>query len=128
MTLESTSMSACNSGSLVCNAKFTGFCMRFAPEFETSLDEWKPEMSDPTIMNLCTVSEGTYEVCSKTRAPDPTTGNAKWLLHVGWQMEGVDLLLDVTIGKQLSALARTLTTITGEGEGQCCDCIPLFRV
>ena len=28
-------------------------------------------------------------------------------------MEGVDLHLDVTIGKHLSALARTLTTLTG---------------
>ena len=119
MTLESTSISACNSGSLVCNARFTGFCLRFAPEFETSLDEWKPELSDPTIMNLCTVSEGTYEVCSKTRSPNTDKAiNAKWLLHVGWQMEGVDLLLDVNIGKQLSALARTLTTITGAPDEQ----------
>lgn len=43
----------------------------------------------------------------------PTAENAKWLLNVMWQMEGVDLHLDVNIGKHLSALARTLTMLTG---------------
>lgn len=47
--------------------------MRFAPEFETSLDDWKPDFKDPTI-NLCTVSEGTYEVCSRTVAGHPEKG------------------------------------------------------
>ena len=42
--------------------------MRFAEDFETSLDDWKPDMSDNNIMNLCVVSEGTYEVCSRTIA------------------------------------------------------------
>ena len=31
-------------------------------------------------------------------------------------MEGVDLHLDVTIGKHLSALARTLTMLTGASD------------
>ena len=66
VTLENTIISACNSGSLVCKARFKGFCMRFAPEFETSLDDWKPDFKDH--INLCTVSEGTYEVCSRTVA------------------------------------------------------------
>lgn len=43
--------------------------MRFAEDFETSLDDWKPDMTDSNIMNLCVVSEGTYEVCSRTIAP-----------------------------------------------------------
>ncbi|XP_076066750.1 transmembrane protein KIAA1109 homolog tweek isoform X4 [Oratosquilla oratoria] len=114
VTLESTIISACNSGSLVCKARFKGFCMRFAPEFETSLDDWKPNLKDQTIMNLCTVSEGTYEVCSRTVAKSSDKAeNAKWFLNVQWQMEGVDLHFDVTIGKHLSALARTLTMLTG---------------
>ncbi|XP_071552185.1 bridge-like lipid transfer protein family member 1 isoform X2 [Panulirus ornatus] len=113
VTLESTIISACNSGSLVCKARFKGFCMRFAPEFETSLDDWKPDFKDPTI-NLCTVSEGTYEVCSRTVAGHSEKAeNAKWLLNVQWQMEGVDIHVDVNIGKHLSALARTLTMLTG---------------
>lgn len=39
--------------------------------------------------------------------------NAKWFLNVKWQMEGVDMHLDVNIGKQLSALGHTLTALTG---------------
>ncbi|KAF4529365.1 hypothetical protein B566_EDAN016814, partial [Ephemera danica] len=68
VTLESTSISACSSGSLVSKGRFVGLCLRFAEDFETSLDEWRPDMSDNSIMNLCVVSEGTYEVCSRTTA------------------------------------------------------------
>lgn len=39
--------------------------------------------------------------------------NAKWFLNVSWQMEGVDIHLDVNVGKQLSALGHTLTMLTG---------------
>lgn len=48
-------------------ARFSGLCLRFADDFETSLDDWKPDPSQPQ-MNLCVVSEGTYEVCSRTLA------------------------------------------------------------
>lgn len=40
--------------------------------------------------------------------------NAKWFLNVSWQMEGVDIHLDVNVGKQLSALGHTLTMLTGD--------------
>jgi hypothetical protein len=69
-------------------------------------------MDDANIMNLCVVSEGTYEVCSRTIAAKQME-NAKWFLNVKWQMEGVDIHLDVNIGKQLSALGHTLTMLTG---------------
>ena len=42
--------------------------------------------------------------------------NAKWLLNVQWQMEGVDIHLDVSVGQQLSALGHTLTMLTGSEE------------
>ncbi|XP_059485480.1 bridge-like lipid transfer protein family member 1 isoform X2 [Neocloeon triangulifer] len=115
VTLDSTSISACSSGSLVSKGKFVGLCLRFAEDFETSLDEWRPDMSDGSIMNLCVVSEGTYEVCSRTIAQKTGSvhDNAKWFLNVQWQMEGVDIHLDVNVGKQLSALGHTLTTLTG---------------
>ncbi|GFU08718.1 transmembrane protein KIAA1109 [Trichonephila clavipes] len=90
----------------------SGLCIRFADDFETSLDDWKPDPADSNIMNLCVVSEGTYEICSRTVAPQGLN-NAKWILNVQWQMEGVDIHLDTNIGKQLSALFKTLTAITG---------------
>ncbi|XP_017781272.1 PREDICTED: uncharacterized protein KIAA1109 isoform X3 [Nicrophorus vespilloides] len=112
ITLENTSISACSSGSLVSKGKFSNLCLRFADDFETSLDDWKPDMSDATIMNLCVVSDGTYEVCSRTIAAKQHE-NAKWFLNVQWQMEGVDIHLDTNVGKQLSALGHTLTMLTG---------------
>lgn len=42
ITLESTSISACSFNSWASKAKFTGLCIRFADDFETSLDDWKP--------------------------------------------------------------------------------------
>ncbi|XP_076663218.1 transmembrane protein KIAA1109 homolog tweek isoform X12 [Andrena cerasifolii] len=117
ITLENTSISACSSGSLVSKGRFMGLCLRFAEDFETSLDDWKPDTTDSSIMNLCMVSEGTYEVCSRTIAQKPDkSDNAKWILNVQWQMEGVDIHLDVSVGQQLSALGHTLTMLTGSEE------------
>lgn len=113
ITLENTSISACSSGSLVSKGKFSNLCLRFAEDFENSLDDWKPDMTDSSIMNLCVVSEGTYEVCSRTIAAKQPNENAKWFLNVQWQMEGVDIHLDTNVGKQLSALGHTLTMLTG---------------
>ncbi|XP_046668210.1 transmembrane protein KIAA1109 homolog isoform X3 [Homalodisca vitripennis] len=120
VTLESTSISACSSGSLVSKGRFSSLCLRFADDFETSLDDWKPDTSDTALaMNLCVVSEGTYEVCSRTVAAQRMdTENAKWFLNVQWAMEGVDIHLDVNVGKQLSALGHTLTTLTSVQEDE----------
>ncbi|XP_052791422.1 bridge-like lipid transfer protein family member 1 isoform X3 [Mya arenaria] len=117
LTIESTQICACSSGSLVSKGKFTGFCLRVASDFETSLDDWKPNREDQDIvMNACVVPEGTYEVCSRTYNPqssDPNS-NAKWILNIKWDMQGIDVHLDTNIGKQLSALGQTLTSLTGE--------------
>ena len=43
-----------------------GFCLRFAPDFETSWDDWKPDPELNVIMNAFCVPHGTYEVCSRT--------------------------------------------------------------
>ncbi|KAK9874269.1 hypothetical protein WA026_002622 [Henosepilachna vigintioctopunctata] len=113
VTLENTSISACSSGSLVSKGKFSNLCLRFAEDFENSFDDWKPDMNDSSIMNLCVVSDGTYDFCSRTIAAKQPNENAKWFLSVQWQMEGVDIHLDTNIGKQLSALGHTLTMLTG---------------
>lgn len=118
ITLENTIISACSSGSLVSKGKFVGLCFRFAEDFDSSLDDWKPNENDGR-MNLCVVSEGTYEVCSTTVASKKIDENAKWFLNVKWQMEGVDINLDVNIGKHLSALGHTLTQMqTGAEEDE----------
>lgn len=65
VTLDSTSIGACSSGALVSKGRFVGLCLRFADDFEASLDDWKPAPGEPSL-NVCCVSEGTYEVCSRT--------------------------------------------------------------
>ncbi|KAL5011394.1 hypothetical protein ScPMuIL_009945, partial [Solemya velum] len=117
LTIESTQISACSKGSLVSKGKFKAFCLRFADDFETSWDDWKPNPEEEPL-NGCTVTEGTYEVCSRTinKLPSDPTGNAKWIMNVRWEMQGSDLHLDTNIGKRLSALGHTLTALAGEQE------------
>lgn len=66
-------------------------------------------------MNLCVVSGGTYEICSKTTTTCLGV-DAKWWLNVSWRMDGFDIHVDTSIGKQLSALFKTLTALAGEDE------------
>ncbi|XP_053399583.1 bridge-like lipid transfer protein family member 1 isoform X2 [Mercenaria mercenaria] len=120
LTIESTQICACSSGSLVSKGKFKGFCLRIAEDFETSLDDWKPSQDDTQVMNACVVPEGTYEVCSRTTNPqssDPNS-NAKWILNIKWEMQGIDVHLDTNLGKRLSDLGNTLTSLTGEEEDE----------
>ncbi|CAM1304937.1 KIAA1109 (predicted) [Pycnogonum litorale] len=115
VTLDSTRISACSCRSLASKGRFTDLCLRFVDDFETSLDDWKPDTSDGTNMNLFVVSEGTYDICSQTIAPQASE-NVKWILNVQWQMEGVDIHVDTNIGKLLSSLFNTLTTLTGDDQ------------
>ena len=116
-TVETTSISACSAQSMVSKGKFEDLCIRFAEDFNHTLDDWKPDRSEDNIINLCTVSEGSYEVCSRTsKAVKADSSNAKWILNIKWQMTGVDVKVDTDIGKHLSALGHTLTTLTGDEE------------
>ena len=114
-TVESSSISACTAGSTVSSGKFTELCIRLAEDFNHTLDDWKPMPNDPNLMNLCLVSEGSYEVCSQT-AKALKEENAKWYLNIQWQMTGVDVHVDTNIGKLMTALGQTLTTLTGESQ------------
>ncbi|XP_021348394.1 uncharacterized protein KIAA1109-like [Mizuhopecten yessoensis] len=116
LTIKSTQISACSSGSLVSKGKFQDFCLRFAADFETSWDDWKPSNPNDSVMNACVVPEGTYEVCSRTinKLMSEPSSNAKWILNVRWEMQGIDVHIDTNIGKRLSALGNTLTTLAGD--------------
>lgn len=134
LTLETTRISACSKDSLVSIAQFKNLCIRFADDFDTGMDDWKPNLDDPSIKNLCIVSEGTYEICSRTithhvlmqgdkNSPAKTVGggceegtvaDAKWILNVSWKMDGFDIHVDTSIGKHISALFKTMTAIAGD--------------
>lgn len=53
LTIESTLITACSSESLVSKGHFKNFCIRFAEGFETSWDDWKPEIRGDLVMNAC---------------------------------------------------------------------------
>ncbi|KAI9516354.1 hypothetical protein NQZ68_017557, partial [Dissostichus eleginoides] len=116
LTIESTLITACSSESLVSKGHFKNFCIRFAEGFETSWDDWKPEIRGDMVMNACVVPDGTYEVCSRTTGqPSAESSSAgTWTLNVLWKMCGIDVHMDPNIGKRLNALGNTLTSLTGE--------------
>ncbi|XP_029683365.1 bridge-like lipid transfer protein family member 1 isoform X11 [Takifugu rubripes] len=116
LTIESTLITACSSESLVSKGHFKNFCIRFAEGFETSWDDWKPEVRGDLVMNACVVPDGTYEVCSRTTGqPSAESSSAgTWTLNVLWKMCGIDVHMDPNIGKRLNALGTTLTSLTGE--------------
>ncbi|XP_017281648.1 transmembrane protein KIAA1109 homolog isoform X3 [Kryptolebias marmoratus] len=116
LTIESTLITACSSESLVSKGHFKNFCIRFAEGFETTWDDWKPEIRGDLVMNACIVPDGTYEVCSRTTGqPSAESSSAgTWTLNVLWKMCGIDVHMDPNIGKRLNALGNTLTSLTGE--------------
>uniref|UniRef100_A0A3Q4GX18 Bridge-like lipid transfer protein family member 1 n=1 Tax=Neolamprologus brichardi TaxID=32507 RepID=A0A3Q4GX18_NEOBR len=116
LTIESTLITACSSESLVSKGHFKNFCIRFAEGFETSWDDWKPEVRGDIVMNACVVPDGTYEVCSRTTGqPSAESSSAgTWTLNVLWKMCGIAVHMDPNIGKRLNALGNTLTSLTGE--------------
>ncbi|XP_051507194.1 transmembrane protein KIAA1109 homolog isoform X2 [Myxocyprinus asiaticus] len=116
LTIESTLITACSSESLVSKGHFKNFCIRFAEGFETTWDDWKPEIRGDLVMNSCVVPDGTYEVCSRTtgQASAESSSAGTWTLNVLWKMCGIDVHMDPNIGKRLNALGNTLTSLTGE--------------
>ncbi|XP_035828649.1 transmembrane protein KIAA1109 homolog isoform X2 [Aplysia californica] len=118
LTVESTQISACSCGSLVSKGKFKNFCLRFADDFGSSWDDWKPWPTDyGAVMNQCNVPSGTYEVCSRTiNKHETSSGNAKWILNVQYDMKGIEVHLDTNIGKRFTLLGHTLTLLAGESE------------
>ncbi|XP_016400966.1 bridge-like lipid transfer protein family member 1 isoform X2 [Sinocyclocheilus rhinocerous] len=116
LTIESTLITACSSESLVSKGHFKNFCIRFAEGFETTWDDWKPEIRGDLVINACVVPDGTYEVCSRTtgQASAESSSAGTWTLNVLWKMCGIDVHMDPNIGKRLNALGNTLTSLTGE--------------
>ncbi|XP_051784339.1 bridge-like lipid transfer protein family member 1 isoform X3 [Erpetoichthys calabaricus] len=116
LTIESTLITACSSESLVSKGHFKNFCIRFAEGFETTWDDWKPEVRGDIVMNACVVPDGTYEVCSRTtgQASAESSSAGTWTLNILWKMCGIDVHMDPNIGKRLNALGNTLTSLTGE--------------
>ncbi|TRZ01084.1 hypothetical protein DNTS_002696 [Danionella cerebrum] len=97
LTIESTLITACSSESLVSKGHFKNFCIRFAEGFETTWDDWKPEVRGDLVWFLM----------ARMRFAPEQQGKPQ-------QMCGIDVHMDPNIGKRLNALGNTLTSLTGE--------------
>ncbi|KAK2178572.1 hypothetical protein NP493_538g00012 [Ridgeia piscesae] len=113
LTLESTQILVCSSRSIVNKGKFEGFTFRFADDFEVSKKDWRPGKNQAEVMNAMVVPNGTYEICSRTVGMQ-TNESITWVLNINWQMQGLNITLDTNIGKHVSALGSTLTSIMPE--------------
>ncbi|KAL3318223.1 hypothetical protein Ciccas_003114 [Cichlidogyrus casuarinus] len=125
LTLDKSRISACYKDSLVSEGEFTDFCLRFEDDFLIGSDDWQPDRKKNSflvkdnrstqlmIMNACTVPKGTFIVCSK--APDllSMSDRSSWMIAVQWQMCGLDVHMDSSIGRRLKTLTSTLTDMTG---------------
>lgn len=67
-------------------------------------------------LNACFVPEGTYQICSKTNAPKDEKSGAEWILNIQWEMKGVDMNFNTRVGKLMSLLVNTLTSLAGDDE------------
>jgi len=90
-----------------------GFTFRFADDFEVSKKDWRPGKNQAEVMNAMVVPNGTYEICSRTVGMQ-TNESITWVLNINWQMQGLNITLDTNIGKHVSALGSTLTSIMPE--------------
>ena len=90
-----------------------GFTFRFADDFEVAKKDWRPSGNQAEVMNAMVVPNGTYEICSRTVGM-PTNESIIWVLNINWQMQGLNINLDTNIGKHVSALGSTLTSIMPE--------------
>ena len=94
-------------------ALLLGFTFRFADDFEVSKKDWRPSGNQAEVMNAMVVPNGTTEICSRTVGM-PTNESIIWVLNINWQMQGLNITLDTNIGKHVSALGSTLTSIMPE--------------
>ncbi|XP_048589365.1 transmembrane protein KIAA1109 homolog isoform X3 [Nematostella vectensis] len=116
LSVDEMMLSCCSSASFVSKGKFNRFCLWFPDKFDKQASDWRPS-SDGIIMNSYVVSQGTYELCSRTiRYPlsQDMAKTGKWVMSVRWQMCGVEIHCDTDIGKRLSSLANTMTSLAGD--------------
>uniref|UniRef100_A0A1I8J055 PH domain-containing protein n=1 Tax=Macrostomum lignano TaxID=282301 RepID=A0A1I8J055_9PLAT len=123
LTLESSRISAVyKNASFASEGSFANFCLRFEDDFNQSSEDWKPEVStvsnfDRIVFNACAVPEGSFKICSSSKNSDTELAATlvKTMLDFHWQMHGLDIHLDINIGKRLKHLFYTLKKImTGD--------------
>ena len=96
--------------------RFQTFCIRFAEQFYLRQKTWTLDPKRHKFINYAIINQGTFRLCISNKKrysetePEKEVGE-KLLWAFQWNMSGIDLNASTDIGRHMSTLVRTVTTI-----------------
>lgn len=96
--------------------RFQTFCIRFAEQFYLRQKTWTLDPKRHKFINYAIINEGTFRLCVANKKrysdvePEKEVGE-KLLWAFQWNMSGIDVNASTDIGRHMSTLVRTVTTI-----------------
>ena len=96
--------------------KFQNFCIRFAEQFYLRQKTWTLDPKRHKFINYAIINHGTFRLCIANKKryselePEREVGE-KLLWAFQWNMSGIDVNASTDIGRHMSTLVRTMTTI-----------------
>lgn len=96
--------------------RFQTFCIRFAEQFYLRQKTWTLDPKRHKFINYAVLNQGTFRLCiaNKKRYSDLEPGKEvgeKLLWAFQWNMSGIDVNASTDIGRHMSTLVRTMTSI-----------------
>ena len=95
---------------------FKNFCIRFAEQFYLRQKTWTLDPKRHKFINYAIINQGTFRLCIANKKrfsevdPEKAIGE-KLLWAFRWNMSGIDVNASTDIGRHMSTLVRTVTTI-----------------
>ena len=96
--------------------RFQTFCIRFAEQFYLRQKTWTLDPKRHKFINYAIINQGTFRLCIANKKryseiePEREVGE-KLLWAFQWNMSGIDVNASTDIGRHMSTLVRTVTTI-----------------
>lgn len=96
--------------------RFQTFCFRFAEQFYLRQKTWTLDPKRHKFTNYAIINQGTFRLCVANKKrysdvePEKEVGE-KLLWAFQWNMSGIDVNANTDIGRHMSTLVRTVTTI-----------------
>ena len=98
---------------------FQNFCIRFADQFYLRQKTWTLDPKRHKFINYAIINHGTFRLCIANKKrysevePVREVGE-KLLWAFQWNMSGIDVNASTDIGRHMSTLVRTMTTISSD--------------
>ena len=96
--------------------RFQTFCIRFAEQFYLRQKTWTLDPKRHKFINYAIINQGTFRLCIANKKrysevePEKEVGE-KLLWAFQWNMSGIDVNANTDIGRHMSMVVRTVTTI-----------------